>query len=74
MSTINTAIKRETHPSLTLENIMDAMHDAVLFSKIEMNATFYEAELESDILIYKTYITIYQTYINFSYIYSKVIL
>ena len=29
----------------------------------------YEAELGSNILIFKTYITIYKTYINFSYIY-----
>ena len=30
----------------------------------------YEAELGSNILISKTYTTIYKTYINFSYIYS----
>ena len=30
----------------------------------------YEAELVSNILIFKTYIIIYKTYINFSYIYS----
>ena len=29
-----------------------------------------EAELWSNILIFKTYITIYKTYINLSYIYS----
>ena len=34
-----------------------------------LNKELYEAELGSNILIFKTYITIYQTYINCSYIY-----
>ena len=45
---INTAIKRETHPIPTIESVVEDMHEATIFSKIDMTEAYTQIVLEEE--------------------------